>query len=154
MKKSLIWQIAVIVAFSLAQMGCTPEEITPVGPEDNPQLLATEETNPIPTTLVGTEWKRHYDGWVTAGGTYHIKIDYVLSFETDSTGLRKGHFFETETEPDYDTAIAFTYTYDPVTGLCGYVNSFDNMYTEMLYDAERDAFVVTDGDHFVYYRIR
>lgn len=156
MKKNNLLLAAAIVAAMLVQVGCTPEETTTIAPGGNP--LTEAEVAPVkPTTLVGTEWvwrQRVID--TVVGIIYDEDLDHRLVFETDSTGSRHIHVYQTSTHPeefDWPDVYPFTYNYDTASGECEWYNIVANQHITMVYNIDQDAFVNASG-YMVYYRVK
>ena len=149
---------AAIAAVMLMQVGCTPEDTTVIVPGSNP-LTETEVGHVMPTSLIGTEWVRHFKYQETILGTYYdVCSDDMMMFETDSTGSRYSHFYPTSTIP-YESdspTYPFTYTYDSVLGRCEWYNIPGNNYFVMDYNIDLDAFIEinSDNDTSIYFRVK
>lgn len=157
MKTKTLLLTAAIAAFTLMQMGCTPEETTTVTPGGTP-LTSVPEVDPvIPSLLVGTEWVNRFVYQNTILGVhYDLCEDHILVFETESTGTRQIHGYPTSTIPeeyDYPDPLPFTYTYNPETGICNLYNIPGNNSFTYVYDNVQDALVDTDNSR-VYFRVK
>ena len=157
MKTKVLMLAAVVAAFALMQVGCTPEEITVIPQGGTLLTQEPEVAHSVPVSLVGTEWKRHEE-WVShyEGMDYEMIDDVVLVFETDSSGVREVHGYPSSNVPEEWSLgpYPFTYTYDSVTGTCYFHNISANNDFVYVYNLELDALVRTDASSRTYYRVK
>ncbi|MBR4738510.1 MAG: hypothetical protein IK058_00740 [Bacteroidales bacterium] len=117
MKKTSFLLMAAIVAVTLMQWSCTPEEaVLPVNGTVSSTGSSEMALTPL-TTLTGTQWTSHFDYEIPHWGIHVVKdVDYT--FLTDSTGTRRAYANGQGTPAVVgDTTFPITYKYNPVTNI-------------------------------------